>query len=854
MYRNIIYNGYAGTITEFTWDEDGNPAEYSCNFKPYVYVETGSERYDAVSIFNTKLRKIEFKNEKAKYAFVERNEGRRIFYNLPAKQQYLIEKYKDKSLDEMMKNPLRVFYLDIEVYSPDVFPEADQAKFPINVITLWDTTSEKFYTWGLGKDYDPSGLTDIGIDPNKIFYINCSSEVNLLESFIRFWSMNYPDVVTNWNGSTFDIPYLINRMTSLLGEDAPKKLSPNNYIYSKIKSNIFDRYYTHWVIDGIADIDYLELYAKFESRQHESYKLDYVGNNEGIDGKVAYEAANLAQLADEDWNTFVTYNIQDVNIIRKLEDKKNYLKIARAKAYRGLSPLDKAMDSVPIVTGLIAKTALEDNKIIITNRHSGHGEEFDGGFVFKPTGKMHKGVVSFDVNSLYPNTMITLNTSPETKVGTVSKSGEVFVVRGVNGKIKELSEIEFKKVIKDHNLVLTKANVLFSQKKMGICPKFLDDLYKDRVRIKKEMETESDPKKLEAMDLEQYLLKILLNSVYGVFGNKYFALYDVDIAKSVTLTGQAMIKQATEIVKNYSKEKLKDDDFDMESIVVYGDTDSSFFDFDKVLTSMNIPFFEEEDDTAVVTPEAYEVIKEYETMLNERINEWAKKSLNSNDPRYKFSREKICYMGMFITKKNYILRVVDDEGSKCDKLVERGVELVKSSHSEEVKNIMRGIIKNIFYNKGKSDVDDLYIEGIEKFKELPTADIALRKNVKDHEKWLSMANGFNAGKGTPAHHKGTLYYNKLISDMGLDGKYQKISSGQKIKFLYIEPNKYGFKYICFPDELPPEFGFTPDYNTQYNKMVSSLIARCYNGLDWIIPDLDDLKQTDLGVFLGLDFS
>lgn len=852
MYRNIIYSTTAGTITEFSWDHDGNPAEYVSKFKPYVYVETASDKPDAISIFNTKLKKIEFRNEKDKRIFVDKNSHRRIFYNLPVKQQYLIEKYKDKTLEEMMKFPLRIFYLDIEVYSPDTFPEADEAKFPVNVLTIGDSLDGKIYTWGLKEDYDPSHVKSVGLDPKDIVYTKCSSEVDLLECFLNFWSRNYPDVVTGWNSSTFDIPYIINRMTALLGEDEVKKLSPNSFIYNKIRTNIFDRYYTHWIIDGIADIDYLELYAKFEPRQHESYKLDYIGNIEKVDGKVAYNAANLAELADTDWDKFITYNIQDVNIIIKLESKKNYLKIARAKAYRGLSPLDKAMDSVPIVTGLIAKTALDDNKIIVTNQASSASEEFDGGFVYKPTGKVHKGVVSFDVNSLYPNTMITLNTSPETKIGKVVRSGDTIILTTVNGKRREITEDQLNEFIKKNDLVLTKADVIFSQKKMGICPKFLDQLYKDRVRIKKEMETEEDPSKKAALDLEQYLLKILLNSVYGVFGNKYFALYDVDIAKSVTLTGQSMIKEAMEIVKDYSDEKINDESFDSESIVVYGDTDSCFFDFDSILDKMGVKFFNSNEDGSVeVTEEAHNIIKDFEVTLNNRINEWAREVLNSKDPRYKFSREKICYMGLFITKKNYIIRVVDNEGESCDKIVARGVELVKSSHSQEVKDLIQGIIKGIFYNKTKKEIDELYMASLEEFKELPPSAIALRKNAKDHEKWATKDIN-RIAKGTPSHHKAAIYYNYLISDLGLEGKYPKISSGQKIKTIYLAPNKYGFKYMAFLDDLPEEFGLEPDYKTQFNKMVSSLVTRCYNGLGWMVPDVDNIRYVDLFEFLGIE--
>lgn len=1210
MYRNISYNNFEGKFIEWTWNDDGERVEQHTPFKPYVYIETKDNKFDALSIFNTRLKKIEFRNDWDRRKYTD-NSTKRLFFNISANQQFLLEKYQYASMDEMLKHPLRVFFLDIEVYSHDTFPEAESADYPVNLITIFDTLTSCYYTWGLQNDYDKTNVSEIGLDPSKIVYTNCSSEENLLECFVNFWSKNYPDLVTHWNGSTFDIPYIVNRVRKLLGDDYVNKLSPVGRVYSKTRSNLFGRYYTHWKFDAVSDIDYLELYAKSEPTQHESYRLDFIGKVEGVDGKVAYESANLATLADEDWNRFVTYNIQDVNIMVKLEKKKNYLKVARGKAYRGFSTIDKALDSVPIVTGMIAKAGLDQNRIIVTYNPKSDSPEFAGGYVFPPSGKIHKGIVSFDVNSLYPNTMITLNTSPETKIGKVIPQGDNFRINLVNGKSKVVTETELNDFIKKHNIIKTKSNILFSQKEKGICPKFLEDLYAERKIIQAKMAQETDPSIKEKYNIEQYLIKILLNSVYGVFGNKYFGLYDIDIASSVTSTGQAMIKESTKIVKDYARTLINDPDFDFDNIVVYGDsvtadtpillrdsngnitikqiddisnsweeylnfkpsdfdryskeksadnieyevwtskgwskikkiirhkvekdiyrvkthvgfvdvtedhslldsnncpitpkecklgqellhnyfefpsydtkshsriyelsknigdkspleklafiygyfygdgscgqysykrgnksswalnssnydyceylksiledvypkykfnildtiksskvykiipngdvkslvelyrnkfynkdkfkivpdeilnasqeikelflagyfladgfkcdntkcknlsfnnkgkiglsglfyvfsslgysisvrdrkdkfnnysfnlttkklrksphqikdiyklnrsnleeyvydietetgdfntgtplivknTDSNFFDFDSIFNRMGIKFF---DEKMTVTPEAQKLIQDFEDNLNLEINNWGKRELNSQNPKYHFSREKICSVGLFITKKNYILRVVDNEGEACDKIVEKGVELVKSSHSDAVKNLIRETIYCIFYDKGKKEAKEKYLNSIEKFKSLPVEDIAWRKNAKDHEKWKSISRGYEAGKGTPIHHKGAIYYNNLLHDLNLEGKYPKITSGQKIKTVYLEKNKYGMAAISFPDVLPEEFGLKPDYNFQFKKMITPLVIRCFNGLNWELPDSDKNSALDLFDFLDLD--
>ena len=848
MYRNIHYNNRESIITEWTWDDVGNHVERRETFLPFLYVETSEPDPDAMSIFDTPLRKLEFDKEWERRKFAEKT-NKRVFFNIPVKQQYLLEKYANTSMDDMVQFPLKTYYIDIEVYSHDTFPEADEADFPINVITFFDTDSQLFYSWGLEKEYDPSQLDEIGLEPDQVKYVSCSSEVDLLECFLNYWSNNYPDVVTGWNTSTFDIPYIVNRIRKLLGESEVKKLSPVGNIYSRPRKNYWDRYYTHWILDGVADIDDLELYAKSEMNDKESHTLDYIAKLEGVDGKVAFESANLATLADEDWDTFVTYNIQDVNIMVKLEAKKRYLRVARGKAYRGFSPLEKALDSVPIVTGMIAKAGLDDNQIIVSAKPPEESADFVGGYVFKPSGKVHRGIVSFDVNSLYPNTMITLNTSPETKVGRVHRiSDDQVRLELVSGKSKIISTSELKATIKKHNLIITKSNVLFHQRKMGICAKFLDDMYKDRKAIQKQMRETDDEVLKDKLDIEQYLLKILLNSVYGVFGNKYFPLYDLDIAESVTKTGQAMIRKSTDIMKDEALKRANVTD----EITVYGDTDSNFFDFDKILKNMGVEFFREIDGEMKVTPEALVVIDEFEDNLNDEINDWAISQLNTNDPRYHFSREKICLIGTFLTKKNYNLRVLNNEGEDCDKLAMAGVELKKSSHSDPVKELILKVLKCIFYETGKGEANKFYNEALDNFKGLPAPDIALRKNIKNHEKWLAMAKGNDCGKGTPQHHKGAIYYNSLIDELGLGGKYPKISSGQKVKMVYLEKNKRGMRFIAFIDALPPEFELSPDYDIQFKKMVTPLIQRCYIGSDWRLPNIDKPVTLDLFEFLGIE--
>ena len=156
MYRNVYYNSRESIAYLFTWDNNGNRVVKKEIYSPYFYVETNQDKYDAISIFNTKLKKKIFRNSFERNKAAQDGAVKRLYHNIQVEQQFLIEKYKDDyEKPEFSANPLKVCFLDIEVYSPDEFPEAKDAKHPINLITIYDNLSETFYTWGC-KPYTPS--------------------------------------------------------------------------------------------------------------------------------------------------------------------------------------------------------------------------------------------------------------------------------------------------------------------------------------------------------------------------------------------------------------------------------------------------------------------------------------------------------------------------------------------------------------------------------------------------------------------------------------------------------------------------------------------------------------------------
>lgn len=844
-YRSIHYNPRKGKYTLWTWDKHtGERIVFEKTFEPYLYVESDLHK-DAVSIYNTTLRKIEFPNTFERNKFVRQGGSKRLFYNIPIEQQILIDEFKDKNhLDEFSQFPLKIFSLDIETYSPNEFPEPSLAKDPIVLITLHDSIDNIYHTWGLGNDYHSTR--------DNVKYYKCVSETDLLRSFVRFWRKDFPDVLTTWNGEGFDVPYIINRLNNVLGDGYAEKLSPVGEIFKR--DNVvqqFGKMGSKWYIKGVNCIDYLDTYKTFNREKREAYNLNYIGQIELGLGKLT-TTANLSDLSQNDWNTFVEYNIQDVEIVVELERKKQYIMLVRMLAYMGLTNLDAALGTVSIVTGALALQALKRGLIIPT--FTGITKEnYAGGFVQKPVKGLHECVLSFDANSLYPNTIITLNISPETKVGKIINSTSDGVeINLINGKTHKLTLSQFGEFIKKEQIAISKAGVMYSQKHKGFCPELLEKIYADRVANKKMLKDHkralshckqgSDKWKehtdaANKLDIMQYTLKILMNRLYGTFANEYSPFCDIDAAGSITLTGQSVIKEASNICSRFAKK------YNVESnINIYGDTDSVYFSLKDILQKENINLIE----NGHITKKAYDLFEQFENYLNEEITQWATRTLNTIDSRFVFKREAICDVGLFFeSKKRYILHILDEEGVPCDKMKYTGVEIASTSISNKVKPLIENIINAIFKTKNYHETQKAYRDAFDKFSHLSVEDLAWPRSIRNLEKYESKATGLSTGKGTPRHCKAVIYYNHLLDELQLTHKYAKIKSGDKIKFFNTEKNKYGIDCIAFNGIYPPEFNINADYKKMFQIIVYAAIERLYDALGWTAVDLDEEPVNNL---------
>lgn len=530
MYRSVVATNIKNTLTaknetqiiEFTWDEEGNRVERTSIIKPYLYYEDLSHGDpNCISMFGKPLTKVEFDNNFERSQWIEQSKNIPLFEKLSPQRQYLLDKYTGLEREpDFIKNPFRIFYIDIEVEIDGEFPDPACADYPINVISLFDSLTNNMHVWIYNKNID-NELTEekvniiieetkkIKLDANVIFH-SFDIESRMLEDFLSYWERNCPDIITGWNIDRFDMLYIVNRIIKLFGNNEHYRLSPVNGrvrkpvypIYEKPQKGVSNAEpMLIYRIQGINICDYLNLYKKFEGTSRQSFKLDYIAKYELDQGKLDYYDMGYESMREfmiKDFSTFVLYNIIDTILIRLLDEKLKLINLMRKVCNIGLCEYENIFQSIPYILGGLTIQARKLGMKFLTDSNKSEdkkdiSESFEGAFVYPTKAGYYKnGIVSLDFNSLYPNVIRTLNLSSDTKVGKILDSNpfecKEITIRKANGQRTTISNEQFMKLLNE-KCTLAPNNVLYIKPsvKLGIIPKFLGDLYNERVKIKKEM-------------------------------------------------------------------------------------------------------------------------------------------------------------------------------------------------------------------------------------------------------------------------------------------------------------------------------------------------------------------------------
>jgi len=721
--------------------------------------------------------------------------------------------------------------IDIETRADNGFPEPEKAEEEMLAITIKNQTTKKIVVWGLGE---------FNNDRDDVTYISCSNENELLAKFMNFWTQHYPDVVTGWNTEFFDIPYLINRVTKVLGEDRAKEFSPWGLINSRKVYN-HGRDQQVYDIIGVANLDYLQLYRKFTYSNQESYALNHIAFVELGQQKNENPYETFQDWYTKDYQSFLEYNIVDVELVDRLEDKMKLLELCLTMAYEAKVNFEDVFGQVKYWDVLI-HNYLKNKKIVIPQKsHQSKSDKYEGAYVKDPQVGQHKWVMSFDLNSLYPHLIMQYNMSPETLV-----TGDYLKLADDKTYVNEmLREVDLD--IPDHTTI-TPNGALYRKDKLGFLPEMMQDIYNDRTIYKKKMlkakqdyEDTKDPKYLKYISRYnniQMARKISLNSAYGAIGNQYFRYYDLAIAEGITTAGQLSIRWIEKKINQYLNKLLNTD----KDYVIASDTDSIYVTFDELISKVkpNNP------------------IDFLDTIAKEKIEPFIDKSykeladyVQAYDQKMQMKREVIADKGIWTAKKRYILNAWDVEGVRYQEpqLKIMGIEAVKSSTPAPCRAKIKEALK-IIMSGDEKELNDFLIEFRKEFDELPPEEIAYPRSVNGVKKFYSDSSIYR--KGTPMHIKGALVYNHMVKERKLTRKYTLIQNGDKIKYLELrQPNPLGCNVISFPSKLPKELDILKyvDYDSQYEKSFIDPLSFITNNIGWKI-DRSFGTQTTLEDFFN----
>ena len=791
--NNLLYIGY----------ENGQRIQRRFKFSPTLYVvsnkptnwKTLDGRYAKPIQFDTVGAARDFKD---KYKDVEGFEVHgydRYLY------QYISSEFANE-VDYDIKT-LKITSLDIEVACENGFPNVRECAESLLAITVQDFQTRKLKVFAT-RDYHNTR--------KDVDFIYCDSEEHLLRSFLAYWQTDFPDVLTGWNCELYDVPYICGRLERLFGEKEMRQMSPWGMV-KREEMEIKGRTQILYNMFGINVLDYMDLYKKFTYTNQESYRLDHIANVELGQKKLDHsEYENFKDFYTKDWQKFIDYNIKDVELVTRLEDKMKLIELAIALAYDAKVNLKDVYYQVRMWDTLIYNFLSARNVVVPPAKRANKDEKYAGAYVKEPIPGKYDWVVSFDLNSLYPHLIMQYNISPETLCESRHPSASVERILGNSCEI-------------DPQYATCANGAQYRKDVHGFLPEMMKKIYDERVQSKKLMLMAKQAyEKTPTKDLEksiskynniQMARKIQLNSAYGAIGNQYFRYYNLINAEAITLSGQVSIRWIENKVNGYLNKLLNTNEKDY---VIASDTDSIYLSLDKLVTTV---YGDQEVSQEKVVNFLDKACKEkIEPFIDKSYQELAEYS-NAYEQKMFMKRENIAARGIWTAKKRYILNVWDSEGVRYNqpKLKMMGIEAVKSSTPAPCRTAIKDAL-NIMMS-GEQDELVKFIDDFKtKFYSLPPEDIAFPRSVNGLRKFKSDTNVYS--KGCPLHVRGTLLYNFYVAKKKLENKYPLVQEGEKIKYIFLKvdrTNPINENVLSFLNTFPRELGLEHclDRKAQFQK-------------------------------------
>lgn len=877
-YISAWRNGNKVAVWERT-DEGRIVKQYDAPF--YFYVEHDKGKY--TSIFGKKLGKITCDSwDDLKQAVLECQQDEVATYesDIAPELKVLAQHYYD-----LPPPKLNVTFLDIEVdYDPLVgFSSTSNPYAPINAIAIhhyWKNESVVYAVPPPGFDmttFDKS-LHEL----SKI--VICKNEKELLNLFLE--EIRDSDVLSGWNSDMFDMPYICKRVQMVLGDAKMEQMSFPNCGKNTVRFReveLFGKVQITVDFRGRLKLDYMELFKKYEMDKRANYKLETIAE-EILPHlpKLSYKGT-LAQLYRNDFNHFVRYNIRDTEILKGFEDRLGYVELANVMYHSATGTASQVFGTVKLADLSIINYCHRVMNVKVPDWVAKEDGQIEGALVLFPQKGMHEWTGSVDINSLYPSAIRSINISPETLIGQFPAKGFAWecirdgsdheiLFAYENGDIEEHTGAEWREILWENRWAVSGYGTVFDQSKTGVIPALLASWYKQRKEYQKlKVQAAEEAEKYEKGSSEyedwkvkssyydrlQYVYKIKLNSTYGALTNYRFRFFDLRTGESTTGTGRMILKHQVRKIAETLDGKYDIDFPTYETIpdaaekghgpdtalhgpifkgqfqsdsIVYGDTDSCYF-----------------KTGALNEKQAIKIADYIADVVNDSFQSFMKNSFLCQpgfDSLIKAGREVVSDRGIFVSKKRYVLHLVNLDGKKVDKLKVMGLEMRKTTTPKPIQNFLKDVVSMILGGKDWDDINQFIIEYRDNVvTKMDLLDIGLPKGCNKLEEYTAkrlQGRDVNGKKyAIPGQVSAAIHFNQCL-EIYEDKESEPIVSGGKVRVYYLNKPVNGFKSIALPIDIdwPPQWfldEFFIDRPLHAQKLIDANLGHIFDAIGKEVP-------------------
>ena len=721
------------------------------------------------------------------------------------------------------------------------------------------------------------------------------TEKELLNTFLDL--IDDADILSGWNSEGYDIPYTVNRIVKVLGKNELRRLCLWDQMPKQRTYEAFGNERETYDLLGRVHLDYMQLYRKYNYEERHSYRLDYIGEMEVGEKKVAYEGS-LDKLYNHDFEKFLEYNIQDTLLLHKLDKKLQFIDLANTIAHDNTVLLPTTMGAVATTEQAIINECHRRNMVVPDRKKKREDNtQAAGAYVAFPKVGYHEWIGSMDLNSLYPSVIRCLNMAPETIVGQLRPD---YTDQEINDKVvlekksfadawlgkfgtNEYEMVNARdtkhKMILDmedggehevtgadvYNLIfnsdqpwnISANGTIFKTDVQGTVPGLLERWYAERKELQAKKKAATTDAEIMFWDKRQLVKKINLNSLYGAILNPHCRFFDKRIGQSTTLTGRAITKHM-----GAETNRLFTGKYDHTGdCMIYGDTDSVYFSATPALP--NDKELDMESAIALYDHVSDSVSDTFPDMLLKDFN--VPKQVGTV---MKAGREVVGRSGLFITKKRYAIKCLDIEGYQPEggKLKIMGMDIKRSDTPEFVQDFLEEVLDNALDGMPEADVikkiqlfkDDFramepWMKGMPKrVNNLTTYGEKMAKQKREAHNSLMKNPTLRRLDGVkkketvmvPGHVRASINWNTL--KVGNSDAYSmEIMDGQKVIVCKLKDNPMGYTSVAYPTDelrLPQWFKDLPfDEDAMEESVLNKKIQNVLGAMGWDLKRANDNK-------------